>query len=127
MQGNLVSRRNFVGTVAAITVIDRASGFGIFSSAIVLAVTTLPTITSLSIDALVAVPGKYREGSYALGRTRWQTVWNVVLRSRPDLDIAYRGAHGRVDTRAHRRRRDARHAAGDARANRLSPGLPPMR
>lgn len=57
------------------------TGFGIFSSAIVLAVMILPTITSLSIDALAAVPGEYREGSYALGCTRWQTVWNVVLRS----------------------------------------------
>lgn len=50
------------------------TGFGIFSSAIVLAVMILPTITSLSIDALAAVPNQYREGSYALGCTRWQTV-----------------------------------------------------
>lgn len=57
------------------------TGFGIFSSAIVLAVMILPTITSLSIDALAAVPNQYREGSYALGCNRWQTVWNVVLRS----------------------------------------------
>ena len=57
------------------------TGFGIFSSAIVLAVMILPTLTSLSIDALAAVPNQYREGSYALGCTRWQTVWNVVLRS----------------------------------------------
>lgn len=57
------------------------TGFGIFSSAVVLAVMILPTITSLSIDALAAVPREYREGSYALGCTRWQTVWNVVLRS----------------------------------------------
>lgn len=45
------------------------TGFGIFSSAIVLAVMILPTITSLSIDALAAVPNQYREGSYALGCT----------------------------------------------------------
>lgn len=57
------------------------TGFGIFSSAIVLAVMILPTITSLSIDALAAVPNQYREGSYALGCIRWQTVWNMVLRS----------------------------------------------
>ena len=57
------------------------TGFGIFSSAIVLAVMILPTITSLSIDALAAVPQEYREGSYALGCTRWQTIWNVVLKS----------------------------------------------
>ena len=57
------------------------TGFGIFSSAIVLAIMILPTITTLSIDALAAVPQEYREGSYALGCTRWQTIWNVVLRS----------------------------------------------
>ena len=57
------------------------TGYGIFSSSIVLAVMILPTVTSLSIDALAAVPNEYREGSYALGCTRWQTVWNVVLRS----------------------------------------------
>ena len=33
----------------------------------------------------------------------------------PILDVAYRGAHGRVGTRSHRRCRDAQHAAGDAR------------
>ena len=57
------------------------TGYGIFSGAVVLAVMILPTITSLSIDALAAVPREYREGSYALGCTRWQTIWNVVLRS----------------------------------------------
>lgn len=57
------------------------TGYGIFSGSIVLAVMILPTVTSLSIDALAAVPREYREGSYALGCTRWQTVWNVVLRS----------------------------------------------
>ena len=57
------------------------TGYGIFSGSIVLALMILPTVTSLSIDALAAVPNEYREGSYALGCTRWQTVWNVVLRS----------------------------------------------
>lgn len=57
------------------------TGAGILSGSIVLAVMILPTVTTLSIDALAAVPAGYREGSYALGCTRWQTVWNVVLRS----------------------------------------------
>ena len=57
------------------------TGAGILSGAIVLAVMILPTITTLSIDALRAVPNEYREGSYALGCTRWQTVWHVVLKS----------------------------------------------
>ncbi len=57
------------------------TGAGILSGAIVLAVMILPTVTTLSIDALAAVPNQYREGSYALGCTRWQTVTNVVLKS----------------------------------------------
>ncbi len=57
------------------------TGAGILSGAVVLAVMILPTVTTLSIDALAAVPNQYREGSYALGCTRWQTVTNVVLRS----------------------------------------------
>lgn len=60
---------------------DAGTGAGILSASIVLAVMILPTITSLSIDAIAAVPNEYREGSYALGCTRWQTVWHVVLRS----------------------------------------------
>ena len=57
------------------------TGAGILSGSIVLAVMILPTVTTLSIDALAAVPNDYREGSYALGCTRWQTVWHVVLKS----------------------------------------------
>ena len=57
------------------------TGAGILSGALVLAIMILPTITTLSMDALRAVPNQYREGSYALGCTRWQTTWNVVLKS----------------------------------------------
>lgn len=57
------------------------TGAGILSGALVLAVMILPTVTTLSIDALSAVPNQYREGSFALGCTRWQTVWHVVLKS----------------------------------------------
>ncbi|QOY60031.1 phosphate ABC transporter permease subunit PstC [Thermophilibacter immobilis] len=57
------------------------TGAGILSGAIVLAVMILPTVTTLVIDALAAVPDSYRDGSYALGCTRWQTIWHVVLRS----------------------------------------------
>jgi phosphate transport system permease protein len=57
------------------------TGYGVFSASIVLAVMVLPTVTSLAIDAIAAVPDSYREGSYGLGCVRWQTIWNVVLRS----------------------------------------------
>ena len=57
------------------------TGAGILSGSIVLAIMILPTITTLSMGALRAVPNQYREGSYALGCTRWQTTWHVVLKS----------------------------------------------
>ena len=57
------------------------TGLGILPGSVVLAVMILPTVTTLSIDALRAVPDAYRQGSLALGYTRWQTIWHVVLKS----------------------------------------------
>ena len=51
------------------------TGFGILSGTIVLFVMVLPTITSLTIDSLKAVPLHYRQASLALGATRWQTIY----------------------------------------------------
>lgn len=58
-----------------------STGLGILPGSIVLAVMILPTVTTLSIDALRAVPDGYRQGSLALGYTRWQTIRHVVLKS----------------------------------------------
>ena len=44
-----------------------------------LAVMSLPTVVSISEDALTAVPRSYREASLALGATRWQTIQKVVV------------------------------------------------
>lgn len=55
------------------------TGYGIFSGSLVLAIMIMPTITSLSIDALAAVPQSYRDGAYGLGSTRWQVIYRVVL------------------------------------------------
>lgn len=54
-------------------------GFSLLSGMIVLAVMILPTITSISTDAISALPGSLREGSYALGATRWQTIRKVLI------------------------------------------------
>lgn len=56
------------------------TGFGILSATLVLFVMVLPTITSLTVDALKAVPNHYRQASAALGATHWQTIYKVVLR-----------------------------------------------
>jgi phosphate transport system permease protein len=39
----------------------------------------VPTIVSIAEDALDSVPRSYREGAWALGATRWQTIWRVTL------------------------------------------------
>lgn len=56
------------------------TGFGILSATLVLFVMVLPTITSLTVDSLKAVPNHYRKASAALGATHWQTISKVVLR-----------------------------------------------
>jgi phosphate transport system permease protein len=55
------------------------SGYGLLSAAIVLAVMILPTITSVTEDALRAVPRSYKEASLALGATHWQTIIHVMI------------------------------------------------
>ena len=55
------------------------TGFSVLSAAIVLAVMVLPTIISISEDAIRAVPRGYKEGSLAMGATHWQTIWHVLL------------------------------------------------
>lgn len=54
-------------------------GFGILAGAIVLSIMILPTITSIATDALSTLPAGLREGSFALGATRWQTIYRLIL------------------------------------------------
>lgn len=54
-------------------------GYGILSASLVLAIMILPTIVSVSYDALVAVPNVYYEGALALGATKEQAVFKVVV------------------------------------------------
>jgi phosphate transport system permease protein len=54
-------------------------GLSLLAASIILGIMILPTVISISIDALTAVPDIYREGSIALGATSWQTVHRVVL------------------------------------------------
>lgn len=57
------------------------TGYSILAASIVLSVMILPTIISISMDAIAAVPRSYREGSIALGATNWQTTYMLVLRA----------------------------------------------
>ncbi|QCJ45267.1 phosphate ABC transporter permease subunit PstC [Bacillus sp. S3] len=54
-------------------------GFSLLSGTIVLAVMILPTITTIATDAMSSLPKNLREGSYALGATRWQTIRKVLI------------------------------------------------
>lgn len=56
-------------------------GFSLLAGILVLSVMILPTISSISVDALKSVPKDYLEASYGLGGTRWQTISKVVLPS----------------------------------------------
>ena len=55
------------------------TGFGILSGVFVLFVMILPTVTFMTVDSLKAVPRHYKEASLAMGATRWQTIWRVIL------------------------------------------------
>ncbi|MFD0712319.1 phosphate ABC transporter permease subunit PstC [Paenibacillus sp. GCM10027626] len=54
-------------------------GFGLAAGAIVLSIMILPTITTIAADALSSLPNGLKEGSFALGATRWQTISRIVL------------------------------------------------
>ncbi len=54
-------------------------GLSILAASIILGIMILPTIMSISIDSIKAVPNSYREGAFALGATHWQTIHMVVL------------------------------------------------
>ncbi|EOT47969.1 phosphate ABC transporter, permease PstC [Enterococcus sp. AZ150] len=74
----------FIGLSVIVPVIRSifgGTGFGILAGTFVLFVMILPTVTTMTVDALKAVPRHYREASLALGATRWQTIYKVVLRA----------------------------------------------
>jgi phosphate transport system permease protein len=55
------------------------TGLSALTGALILAGIAIPTIVSISEDALDTVPRSYRDASLALGATEWQTIWWVTL------------------------------------------------
>ncbi|WP_424714658.1 phosphate ABC transporter permease subunit PstC [Methanobacterium sp.] len=55
------------------------SGFSVLSASLILTIMILPTIISISEDALRSIPYEYNEASLALGATQWQTIKNVIF------------------------------------------------
>jgi phosphate transport system permease protein len=54
-------------------------GVGMLAGGVVLSIMIVPFIVALSREILLAVPREQREGALALGATRWETTWQVVL------------------------------------------------
>ena len=74
----------FIGLTVVVPIVRHifgGTGVGILAGTLVLFVMILPTVTSLSVDALTAVPMYLRSASLALGATRWQTIRKVILRA----------------------------------------------
>jgi phosphate transport system permease protein len=56
-----------------------STGLAAISGSILLAMIAIPTIVSVSEDAMDSVPRSYRDAALALGATHWQTIWKVTL------------------------------------------------
>jgi phosphate transport system permease protein len=59
--------------------LDLPTGLTAFTGSLLLGGIAVPTVVSVAEDALDAVPRAYREGAWALGATRWQTIWRVTF------------------------------------------------
>ena len=59
--------------------LDLPTGLTALAGSLLLGGIAVPTIVSIAEDALDAVPQSYREGAWAIGATRWQTIWRVTL------------------------------------------------
>ena len=74
----------FIGVVILVPFIRTTLGgwgLSVLAASIVLGVMMLPTVTSITVDALRAVPRSYYEGAIALGATPWQTTSMVMLKA----------------------------------------------
>ncbi len=60
-------------------IFDMPTGLNLFNASLMLAFMSIPTICSISEDAIYSVPNALREGSLALGATQWETIIRVVL------------------------------------------------
>ena len=54
-------------------------GVGFLAASIILAIIIVPFIISVAREVILAVPSVYKESAFALGATRWEAIWDVVL------------------------------------------------
>ncbi|MDR1196056.1 MAG: phosphate ABC transporter permease subunit PstC [Endomicrobium sp.] len=91
----------FVGMVTLVplvrTLFGVPTGLTAFSGSIMLAFMAMPTIVTISEDAIRSVPWQYKEGALALGATKWQTIRRIVLKAAmPGIIAAIMLGIGRV-------------------------------
>ena len=60
-------------------ILDIPTGLNLFNASLMLAFMSIPTICSISEDAIFSVPKELKEASLALGATHWETMWRVVI------------------------------------------------
>ena len=58
---------------------DLPTGLNIVNASVLLAIMAVPTISSISEDALYAVPQEFKDASYALGATKYETITKVII------------------------------------------------
>jgi len=58
---------------------DLPTGLNIINASVMLAIMAIPTISSISEDAIYAVPREFKEASYALGATKYETIIKVII------------------------------------------------
>ena len=78
---NLSAVPSIIYGLLGLGVFVRVMGMGrsVIAGAATLALLALPVVILSTREALRAVPGSIRQGSYALGATKWQTIWHQVL------------------------------------------------
>ncbi|MQF69297.1 phosphate ABC transporter permease PstA [SAR202 cluster bacterium AD-804-J14_MRT_500m] len=78
---NLAGVPSIVYGILGLTIFVRAMSLerSVLAGALTIALLVLPIIIIASQEAIRAVPIALRQGAYALGATRWQTTWNIVL------------------------------------------------
>ena len=91
----------FVGMVTIVplvrSIFDIPTGLTAFTGSVMLAFMAMPTIVTISEDAIRSVPWSYKEGALALGATKWQTIRRIVLKAAmPGIIAAIMLGIGRV-------------------------------
>jgi len=74
----------FIGVMVLAPIIRNylgGPGLSLLAGSVILGIMILPTVISISIDSILAVPQSFREGSLALGATTWQTIHMVTIKA----------------------------------------------